>query len=236
MLYKLFVLAEKNKLSPIEKIKTASDGLRGTLQESLADAVTGAIWEDDTALIKFHGMYQQDDRDRREERTEKKLEWLYSFMIRLRLPGGLMNAEQWVGLNHIAGEYSTGVIKITTRQTIQLHGILKSEIKPTISAFNTLHLDSIAACGDVNRNVVCSSHPSQSILHKEVFSYAEKISIMALPKQDHITRYGSMKNLLQGNRKKKKQILYTRTDIFPENSKSPLPFRLIMMLMYLPMI
>ena len=182
MLYKLFVLAEKNKLSPIEKIKTASDGLRGTLQESLADAVTGAIREDDTALIKFHGMYQQDDRDRREERTEKKLEWLYSFMIRLRLPGGLMNAEQWVGLNHIAGEYSTGVIKITTRQTIQLHGILKREIKPTISAFNTLHLDSIAACGDVNRNVVCSSHPSQSILHKEVFSYAEKISIMALPK------------------------------------------------------
>jgi sulfite reductase (NADPH) hemoprotein beta-component len=175
-------LAAKNKLSPIEIIKTASDGLRGTLQESLTDAITGAIREDDQALIKFHGMYQQDDRDRREERTEKKLEWLYSFMIRLRLPGGLMNAEQWIGLNHIAGEYSTGVIKITTRQTIQLHGIVKAEIKPTISAFNTFQLDSIAACGDVNRNVVCSSHPSQSPLHEEVFSYAEKISIMALPK------------------------------------------------------
>jgi sulfite reductase (NADPH) hemoprotein beta-component len=175
-------LAAKNNLSPIEIIKTASDGLRGTLQESLTDAITGAIREDDQALIKFHGMYQQDDRDRREERTEKKLEWLYSFMIRLRLPGGLMNAEQWIGLNHIAGEYSTGVIKITTRQTIQLHGIVKAEIKPTISAFNTFQLDSIAACGDVNRNVVCSSHPSQSPLHEEVFSYAEKISIMALPK------------------------------------------------------
>lgn len=175
-------MASKNKLSPIEKIKTASDGLRGSLQESLTDAITGAIREDDQALIKFHGMYQQDDRDRREERTEKKLEWLYSFMIRLRLPGGLMNAEQWIGLNHIAGEYSTGVIKITTRQTIQLHGIVKTEIKPTISAFNTFHLDSIAACGDVNRNVVCSAHPSQSPLHEEVFSYAEKISIMALPK------------------------------------------------------
>jgi sulfite reductase (NADPH) hemoprotein beta-component len=175
-------LTAKNKISPIEKIKTASDGLRGTLQESLTDAITGAIREDDQALIKFHGMYQQDDRDRREERSEKKLEWLYSFMIRLRLPGGLMNAEQWVGLNHIAGEYSTGIIKITTRQTIQLHGIIKAEIKPTISAFNTFQLDSIAACGDVNRNVVCSSHPSQSPLHEEVFSYAEKISIMALPK------------------------------------------------------
>ncbi len=169
-------------MSPIEKIKTASDGLRGTLQESLTDAITGAIREDDQALIKFHGMYQQDDRDRRDERTEKKLEWLYSFMIRLRLPGGLMTADQWVGLNHVAGEFSTGVIKITTRQTIQLHGIIKAEIKPTIAAFNTFQLDSIAACGDVNRNVVCSSHPSQSPLHEEVFSYAEKISIMALPK------------------------------------------------------
>ena len=175
-------MAANNKLSPIEKIKTDSDGLRGSLQESLTDAITGAIREGDQALIKFHGMYQQDDRDRREERTEKKLEWLYSFMIRLRLPGGLMNAEQWVGLNHVAGEYSTGVIKITTRQTIQLHGIIKADIKPTIAAFNTFHLDSIAACGDVNRNVVCSSHPSQSPLHEEVFSYAEKISIMALPK------------------------------------------------------
>ena len=162
-------MAANKKLSPIEKIKTASDGLRGTLKESLTDQVTGAIREDDQALIKFHGMYQQDDRDRREERTEKKLEWLYSYMIRLRLPGGLMTADQWVGLNHIAGDYSTGVIKITTRQTIQLHGILKSEIKPTIQAFNTLHLDSIAACGDVNRNVVCSSHPAQSALHDEVF-------------------------------------------------------------------
>jgi sulfite reductase (NADPH) hemoprotein beta-component len=205
VLYKSFVLAEKNKLSPIEKIKTSSHGLRGTLQESLTDAITGAIREDDQALIKFHGMYQQDDRDRREERTEKKLEWLYSFMIRLRLPGGLMNAEQWVGLNHIAGEYSTGVIKITTRQTIQLHGIVKGDIKPTISAFNTLHLDSIAACGDVNRNVVCSSHPSQSPLHEEVFSYADKISIMALPKTRSYYEIWLNEEPLTGEKKKEEE-------------------------------
>src|SRR5580765_768073 len=127
-------------------------------------------------------MYQQDDRDVREQRGAKKLEWLYSYMIRLRLPGGFFTPEQWLGLHHIAGEHSTGTIKITTRQTIQLHGILKSDIKPTIKDFNTLHLDSIAACGDVNRNVICSAHPKQSAIHEEIFQYAEKISLLALPK------------------------------------------------------
>lgn len=172
---------EKN-LSPVERIKKASDGLRGTLKESLQDNITGALHEDDQSLIKFHGMYQQDDRDRREERSAKKLEWLYSYMIRLRLPGGLLTPEQWIGLHHVAGDYSTGTIKITTRQTVQLHGILKSSIKPTIKAFNTLALDSIAACGDVNRNVMCSAHPAQSELHEEVFKYADKISLLTLPK------------------------------------------------------
>ena len=131
-------MSQKNKLSPVERIKMSSDGLRGSLKESLADGITGALREDDQSLIKFHGMYQQDDRDRREERSSKKLEWLYSYMIRLRLPGGLLTPEQWIGLHHIAGQHSTGVIKITTRQTIQLHGIMKSAIKPTISSFNTL--------------------------------------------------------------------------------------------------
>ncbi len=175
-------MTEKNNLSPVERIKTASNGLRGTLRESLGDAITGAIREDDQSLVKFHGMYQQDDRDRREERSNKKLEWLYSFMIRLRLPGGFLTPSQWIGLHHIAGEHSTGTIKITTRQTVQLHGILKSSIKPTISSFNTLHLDSIAACGDVNRNVLCSPHPAQSELHDEIYEYADKISLLALPK------------------------------------------------------
>lgn len=175
-------MSTKNNLSPVERIKTSSDGLRGTLKESLEEGLTGALYEDDQALIKFHGMYQQDDRDRREERTEKKLEWLYSFMIRLRLPGGFLTPEQWTGLHHVAGEHSTGVIKITTRQTVQLHGILKSHIKPTIKSFNTIQLDSIAACGDVNRNVTCSAHPSESPVHEKIFAFADKISLMALPK------------------------------------------------------
>lgn len=175
-------MSEEKKLSPVERIKTASDGLRGTLKESLIDPVTGALHEDDQSLIKFHGLYQQDDRDRREERSAKKLEWLYSYMIRLRLPGGYLTPQQWEGLHHIAGDHSTGIIKITTRQTLQLHGILKSHIKPTIQSFNTLQLDSIAACGDVNRNVLCSSHPKQSAIHEEIFRYADKISTLALPK------------------------------------------------------
>src|SRR4030095_14027408 len=132
-----------SNLSPIEKIKQESDGLRGTIEQSLQEEITGAISEDDQAVIKFHGIYQQDDRDRREERAEKKLERLYSFMIRLRLPGGVLTADQWIALHEVAGEYSTGVIKITTRQTVQLHGVFKSDLKPTLQSFNTAKLDTI---------------------------------------------------------------------------------------------
>lgn len=175
-------MTDKNNLSPVERIKTGSNGLRGTLKESLSDDFTGAIREDDQTLIKFHGMYQQDDRDRREERVAKKLEWLYSYMIRLRLPGGFLTSAQWAGLHEIAEHHSTGVIKITTRQTIQLHGILKSHVRPTIQNFNLQHLDSIAACGDVNRNVTCTSNPSESPLHQQIYELAGKISEMCLPK------------------------------------------------------
>jgi len=171
-----------SKPSPIEGIKIASDGLRGSINESLKDEITGAIREDDKAVIKFHGMYEQDDRDRREERAEKKLDRLYSFMIRLRLPGGFLPPEKWIAMNNVADEHSTGVIKITTRQTVQLHGILKSHIKPTISSFNEANLDSIATCGDINRNVTCASHPKQSAVHAEVFAYADKISQLLMPK------------------------------------------------------
>ncbi|HEX4852334.1 MAG TPA: NADPH-dependent assimilatory sulfite reductase hemoprotein subunit, partial [Puia sp.] len=154
----------------------------GTIKNGLEDEITGAISEDDQALLKFHGMYQQDDRDRRDERAEKKLERLYSFMIRLRLPGGFLRPEQWIAVHHIAGENSTGVIKITTRQTLQLHGLIKSKIKPTIQAFSEAHLDSIATCGDINRNVICAAHPMQSPIHAEIHAYAARISEFLMPK------------------------------------------------------
>ena len=175
-------MAEQNNLSSTERIKQASDSLRGTLKESLENEITGNLYEDDVALVRFHGMYIQDDRDRREERAMKKLERLYSFMIRLRLPGGVMKPEQWVDLHHIAGENSTGILKITTRQTIQLHGVLKSVIKPTLKAFREAHLTTIATCGDINRNVLCTSHPKQSPLHAEIYEYANEINKMLLPK------------------------------------------------------
>jgi sulfite reductase (NADPH) hemoprotein beta-component len=172
---------DSEQLSAVERIKEKSRALRGTLEEGLRDEVSGAISEDDQSLIKFHGMYQQDDRDRREERAEKKLDRLYSFMIRLRLPGGFLTPKQWIATHHIAGQYSTGVIKITTRQTLQLHGLLKSRIKPTLKAFSAIHLDSIAACGDVNRNVMCAAHPLQSVIHERIHAYAARISQLLLP-------------------------------------------------------
>jgi len=175
-------MSEKKQLSAVEHIKVKSEGLRGTLKESLQDEITGAVREDDHALIKFHGMYEQDDRDLRDERATKKLDKLYSFMVRLRIPGGLITPKQWAETHHIAGEYSTGVIKITTRQTIQLHGILKNQIKPTLQSFNKVALDSIAACGDVNRNVACASHPHQSPIHAKIHAYADKLSTLLLPK------------------------------------------------------
>lgn len=170
------------KESATEKIKKQSNGLRGTLKESLADEHTGAIREDDQALVKFHGMYLQDDRDRRSERAEKKLDRLWSFMVRLRLPGGFISAEQWEAMHHVAGKYATGTIKITTRQTVQLHGILKHHAKPTHKEFNLAALDSIAACGDVNRNVTASAHPDVSPVHQEVYQLATHLSTIFKPK------------------------------------------------------
>jgi sulfite reductase (NADPH) hemoprotein beta-component len=171
------------KLSPVEGIKTKSDGLRGTLKESIdLDNFTGNVRDGDETLVKFHGMYVQDDRDRRAERAEKKLDKLYSFMIRLRIPGGTINAEQWIATHNISEQYGTGTLKITTRQTVQLHGLLKHQLRPTIQAFNTAALDSIAACGDVNRNVIVSSHPQLSPLHEQIHAYADKISTLLLPK------------------------------------------------------
>lgn len=171
------------KLSPIEAIKVKSDGLRGTIKASIEeDNHSGTVRADDEALVKFHGMYVQDDRDRRAERATKKLDKLYSFMIRLRIPGGLIDARKWLAIHNTSEQYGTGVLKITTRQTIQLHGILKHQLRPTLQSFDRAALDAIAACGDVNRNVIASSHPLVSPAHARVHAYADKLSKHLLPK------------------------------------------------------
>lgn len=175
-------MSETTKLSPVEATKTKSRGLRGTLAEELKNPITGAITHDDQTVIKFHGIYQQDDRDRREERERKKLERAYSYMIRLRIPGGDISAEQWRGIARIADETANGTVKITTRQTVQLHGVVKSVLKPTVQMFFDLGLDSIAACGDINRNVVAGAAPVTTPFYAQAHAFAEAISVHLLPK------------------------------------------------------
>jgi len=167
--------------SPVERIKQASRFLRGTLVESLADPLTGAIREDDTALIKFHGSYQQDDRDIREERRRQKLEPAYSFMIRTRLPGGVCTPRQWLALDEIARRHANGTLRLTTRQAFQFHGVIKTELKTTLQAINATLIDTIAACGDVNRNVLASANPVESRAHPVVHEWARKLSEHFLP-------------------------------------------------------
>ena len=162
--------------SPVERIKRDSRALRGTLVESLADPVTGALRESDTQLIKFHGSYQQDDRDVREERRQQKLEPAYSFMIRTRLPGGICTPAQWLALDEIARRYGNGSLRLTTRQAFQIHGVVKSELKTTMAAINATLIDTIAACGDVNRNVMASANPVESRAHREVYEWAVRLS------------------------------------------------------------
>jgi sulfite reductase (NADPH) hemoprotein beta-component len=168
-------------LDPTERIKHDSNYLRGTIEQGLADDVTGAIAEADTKLLKFHGSYMQDDRDQRTERQKKKLEPAYSFMIRLRMPGGVCTPEQWLALDAIATRYANQTLRLTTRQTFQYHGVVKRELKATMRAINASLLDTIAACGDVNRNVMCSPNPYTSPLHGDVYAWSKRISEALLP-------------------------------------------------------
>src|SRR6185503_3379607 len=165
-----------SELSRNEHIKEASDYLRGTLAEGLTDEITGAIVEDDQQLVKFHGMYLQDDRDLRAERTRKKLEKAFAFMLRVRISGGVLTTQQWRALDRVARVYGNGTMRATTRQTIQLHGVIKSNLKATLKAIDEQLLNTIAACGDVNRNVMCNPNPYQSKAHAAALELARAIS------------------------------------------------------------
>ena len=166
----------------VEKIKLESRGLRGTLLPGLADAVTGSLNFEDQRLVKFHGSYQQDDRDLRDERRREKLEPAHQFMIRIRAPGGVFTPAQWLKLDAIATTYANHSLRITTRQTFQFHGVVKRELKATMQAIDAAALDTVSACGDVNRNVLGSSNPLQSRLHAQVHDWARRISEAFLPK------------------------------------------------------
>ena len=164
------------KLSKNESIKENSDFLRGTILEGLADDSTGAISADDSQLTKFHGTYLQDDRDLRSERLKQKLGKAFSFMIRIRVPGGVCTPSQWLDIDRLSDEFADGTLKLTTRQAFQLHGVLKSNLKQTIKEINDTLLDTLAACGDVNRNVMCTPTPFESKAHAETLKLSKAIS------------------------------------------------------------
>jgi len=187
--------AQTPDLSPVEQIKTASNFLRGTLQESLRDNATGTIAEDDTQISKFHGIYQQDDRDVREERRRQMLEPDHSFMIRARVPGGVCTPAQWLALDDIATRWANHSLRLTTRQAFQFHGVLKRDLKTSMQAINKSLLDTIAACGDVNRNVMCTALPELSALHAQVYQAAASVS-------DHLTPQTSAYHEIWLDRKK----------------------------------
>lgn len=164
----------------VERIKAASRGLRGTLVESLDNPLTGALAEDDTQLSKFHGIYQQDDRDVRSERTRRRLEPAYAFMIRARVPAGICTPAQWLAMDELARKYANGSIRLTTRQAFQLHGVIRNRLRPVLGQINSAMLDTLAACGDVNRNVMAPVFGERSSIHADVAADARMVS-------DHLT-------------------------------------------------
>ncbi|WP_423187816.1 assimilatory sulfite reductase (NADPH) hemoprotein subunit [Alishewanella sp. d11] len=173
----------QGKLSDNERLKAESEHLRGTITTDLKDEITGGFTGDNFMMIRFHGMYQQDDRDIRAERAAQKLEPLHNVMLRARMPGGIITPAQWLAIDKFAGEQTMyGSIRLTTRQTFQFHGVLKPNIKPMHQFLHQIGIDSIATAGDVNRNVLCTSNPVESALHQEAYQWAIKISEHLLPK------------------------------------------------------
>jgi len=170
------------KFADNERLKTQSQFLRGTIQSDLKEQLTGGFSADNFQLIRFHGMYQQDDRDIRPERTKQKLEPMHNVMLRARMPGGIITPKQWLAIDEFAGDKTIyGSIRLTTRQTFQFHGVLKPGIKEMHQMLNSVGIDSIATAGDVNRNVLCTTNPVESELHQEAYEWAAKISEHLLP-------------------------------------------------------
>lgn len=171
-----------DELHENETIKATSGALRGTITESLADPITGALLGKDYELTKFHGIYHQDDRDQRDDRRRRKLEPAHEFMVRVRLPGGVCRPDQWLTLDEVARTHANGTLRLTTRQTFQFHGVLKGALRPTIQGIHQALLDSIGACGDVNRGVMATPLPELDSVHEELQAIARGLSEHLLPR------------------------------------------------------
>jgi len=196
--------------SPIEIIKENSNYLRGTITESLNNPITGSMKEQDQVLIKFHGTYQQQDRDLDDERKHQKLEPLYSFLIRIRVPAGITTPAQWLALDELSDKYADKTFKFTTRQAFQFHGVLKRNLKTTMQEINNTLLDTLAACGDVNRNVMTSANPFESPVHAEVAEDAKRISAYLTPQTAAYHEIWLDGKLVEGG-EKEEEPLYGKT-------------------------
>ena len=174
-------LPEEPKELTNEDIKIESNFLRGSIAEGLNDTSTGAISAADAQLTKFHGTYQQDDRDLRDERKTQGLEPAYIFMIRCRLNGGVATSSQWLQMDAVSSNFGNDTMKLTTRQTFQFHGVVKGKLKLAMRSINKALMTTLAACGDVNRNVMVSTIPTRSAFHKDVHQASGKISDHLLP-------------------------------------------------------
>jgi sulfite reductase (NADPH) hemoprotein beta-component len=171
-----------DKLGPDETLKANSDYLRGNIAHDLLDRITGGVTFESNKLMKFHGIYQQDDRDIRDERRRQKLEPALTFMVRVRLPGGVCTPEQWLKIDELARAHGGNTIRLTTRQTFQFHWVLKEEIKPTIQGLHGALLDTIAACGDDARGVMATADPLDSEVDREIAELAKKLSDHVIPR------------------------------------------------------
>jgi sulfite reductase (NADPH) hemoprotein beta-component len=170
------------KLGPDETLKANSDQLRGTIRTSLFDPITGAVTATDTKLMKFHGIYQQDDRDIRDERRRQKLEPAFTFMARVRIPGGVLSPTQWLKLDDLGRRHGGDTLRLTTRQTFQFHHVVKEDLQALMQGLRDVLLDTRAACGDDTRGVMCSINPQLSKVHAEVYALAKQTSDHAIPK------------------------------------------------------
>ena len=164
-----------------EQMKLNSNYLRGTIQEGFEDESTGAISASDQQLTKFHGVYMQDDRDLRDERRAEGLEPAYAFMVRVRLPGNVSTPEQWLQIDKLSDTKGNHTFKITTRGTYQLHGIVKKDIVAAVRDINAVAMDTLGACGDVNRNSICSAAPTMRHIHEQMAHMARIVSARLMP-------------------------------------------------------
>ncbi len=167
--------------SKTERIKQGSRRLRGQIVEELQQGGT-RFSEEQIQLLKFHGTYQQENRDQRSTRKAAGEEKAYQFMVRSRIPGGVLTADQYLAEDELAGRYASGTLRITTRQGIQLHGVLKGDLHATIREINAALLSTLAACGDVNRNVMACPAPTASRAHARVHEIAHQLAMHLAPR------------------------------------------------------